>query len=146
MKYCPKCGALLDGKSECSCGFVVDEEELIENPGGSTIGTVGTGMMTEFNDISLRVSINEDRLDKILKSIKDLEFALVEFKSNKENIELLNSYYGSKDWLSDKDNFENKKISQLKAGVLSEDAVWNINEDIKDLINEMKDIVSNFER
>ena len=140
MKYCPKCGALLDGR------FVIDEEELIENLGGSTIGTVGTGMMTEFNDVSYRISINEDRLDKILKSIKNLEIAVNDFKANKKNIELLNSYYESKDWLSDKDAYENKKISNLKAGVLSEDSVWNMNEDIKDLINEMKDIVSNFER
>ncbi len=139
MKYCPKCGALLDGRFECSCGF--DEKELIEN-----IGTVGTGMMTEFNDVSYRISINEDRLDKILKSIKNLEIAINDFKANKKNIELLNSYYESKDWLSDKDAYENKKISNLKAGVLSEDSVWNMNEDIKDLINEMKDIVSNFER
>lgn len=140
MKYCPKCGDLLDGR------FVIDEEELIENPGGSTIGTVGTDMMTEFNDVSYRISINEDRLDKILKSIKNLEIAVNDFKANKKNIELLNSYYESKDWLSDKDAYENKKISNLKAGVLSEDSVWNMNEDIKDLINEMKDIVSNFER
>lgn len=140
MKYCPKCGALLDGR------FVIDEEELIENPGGSTIGTVGTDMMTEFNDVSYRISINEDRLDKILKSIKNLEIAVNDFKANKKNIELLNSYYESNDWLSDKDAYENKKIGNLKAGVLSEDSVWNMNEDIKDLINEMKDIVSNFER
>ena len=140
MKYCPKCGALLDGR------FVIDEEELIESLGGSTIGTVGTDMMTEFNDVSYRISINEDRLDKILKSIKNLEIAVNDFKANKKNIELLNSYYESKDWLSDKDAYENKKISNLKAGVLSEDSVWNMNEDIKDLINEMKDIVSNFER
>jgi hypothetical protein len=146
MKYCPKCGALLDGRFECSCGFVIDEEELIKNPGGSTIGTVGTGMMTELNDASYRISINEDRLDKILKSIKNLEIAVNDFNANKKNIELLNSYYESKDWLSDKDSYENKKISNLKAGVLSEDSVWNMNEDIKDLINEMKDIVSNFER
>ena len=48
MKYCPKCGALLDGRFECSCGFVIDEEELKENPGSNTIGTVGTGMMNPF--------------------------------------------------------------------------------------------------
>ena len=29
MKYCPKCGALLDGRFECSCGFVIDEEDNI---------------------------------------------------------------------------------------------------------------------
>ena len=96
MKYCPKCGALLDGEFECSCGFVIDEDELKENPGSNTIGTVGTGMMNIMDDVSYRISINEERLDKILKCIKNLEFAIDEFKNNKSNIDLLNSYYGSK--------------------------------------------------
>ena len=35
-------------------------------------------------------------------------------------------------------------VPKLKAGVLSEDAVWNMNDDIKELILEMKSIVKNF--
>ena len=66
MKYCPKCGALLDGKNECSCGFVIDEEELKENPGSNTIGGVGTGMMNPFmteEEIKFEEFLKSSRLD-----------------------------------------------------------------------------------
>ncbi len=87
-----------------------------------------------------RINKNEKRLDDVLLSIKNLENALNEFKSNKNNIILLNKYYGSKNWFKDKEALENKKIS-VKAGVLSEDAIWDLNDQIKDLIIEMKDII-----
>ena len=90
-----------------------------------------------------RIIKNEERLDSVLNSIKKLEDALNEFKSNKKNIDLLNKYYGSKNWFKDKEAFEKNKISNIKAGVLSEDAVWNMNEDITDLMREMAKIALN---
>lgn len=93
-----------------------------------------------------RISKNEERLDMALSSIENLEKALEDFKKNKKDIKLLNKYYGSKAWFKDKDAFEKKKIANVKAGVLSEDAVWNMNEDISYLISEMKKIVSNYKR
>ena len=88
-----------------------------------------------------RISKNEKRLDDISLSLKNLEKALNEFKKNKKDLILLNSYYGSKNWFKDKDDYEKNKIPKIKAGVLSEDAVWNMNEDINDIIIEMKEIV-----
>lgn len=60
------------------------------------------------------ISKNETRLDNILSSIKELENALAKFKANKKDLYLLNKYYGSK--------------------------VWNMNEEIKDLIKQMKEM------
>ena len=88
-----------------------------------------------------RIIKNEERLDNILNCIKLLEEALTNFNSNKKNIVLLNKYYGSKNWFKDKESFEKGIIQNVKAGVLSEDAVWNMNEDIKDLLKQMKKIV-----
>jgi flagellar biosynthesis chaperone FliJ len=88
-----------------------------------------------------RISKNEERLDNITKSIKQLEEALSKFKSNKKDINLLNKYYGSDSWFKDKEEYEQNKIPKIKAGVLSEDAVWNMNEDIKALLDEMKLII-----
>ena len=93
-----------------------------------------------------RIETNEKRLDKSLACIKKLELALDEFKSNKKDLDLLNKYYGSKSWFNDKESFENKEITGIKAGVLSEDAVWNMNEDIKDLIEEIKEITNIFSK
>lgn len=89
-----------------------------------------------------RIIKNEKRLDDTLQSIKLMQEALDFFKSNKKNIDLLNKYYGSKEWFKDKDDLEQKRITGIKAGVLSEDAVWNMNEDIKELLIEMNDIIN----
>ncbi len=89
-----------------------------------------------------RITKNEERLDKSLESIKELEKALKKFKENQKNIKLVSKYYGSKNWFKDKESYEQGKISNIKAGVLSEDAVWNMLEDIKDLTREMQIIIS----
>ena len=91
-----------------------------------------------------RINKNEERLDNILANIESLEIALDVFKRNKKDFSLLNKYYGSKEWFKDKEKHDNGSIV-IKAGVLSEDAVWNMNEDINDLISEMRDIVSIFD-
>ena len=91
-----------------------------------------------------RISKNEERLDNVLENIKELEGSLEKFKSNRKNITLLNKYYGSKTWFKDKEAYEQKKISNIKAGVLSEDAIWNMDEDIRELIKEMKKIIKSY--
>ena len=91
-----------------------------------------------------RITKNEERLDSLTQCIKSLKKSLESFKKNKKNQILLNDYYGSKEWFKDKDDFENGKISNIKAGVLSEDAVWNMNEEVRDLIDEMKNIIKDF--
>ena len=96
--------------------------------------------------MSNRISINEERLDGINKNIHDLEITLNKFKNNIRDIKLLNKYYGSKSWFKDKEDYENGKIPKIKAGVLSEDAVWNMNENISDIINQMKLIVENYNK
>ena len=88
-----------------------------------------------------RIIENEERLNISLQAIKELEIALNNFKDNNKNIKLLNKYYGSKNWFKDKEAYENNEIEHIKAGVLSEDGVWNMNEDIRDLINTMQKIV-----
>ena len=93
-----------------------------------------------------RITKNEEKLDSVLSSVKNLEKALEDFKSNKKNIKALNKYYGSRKWFNDKDKYENKKIPQVKAGVLSEDAVWNMFEDIDDLLLEMQKIINDYKK
>lgn len=84
-----------------------------------------------------RISKYEEKLDSVINSIKLLDEAINVYKNNIKNIKELNKYYGSKNWFKDKDSYEKNKIPKIKAGVLSEDAIWNINEDIKDLKEEM---------
>ena len=91
-----------------------------------------------------RIRKNEERLDNINDCIKNVESALEKFKKNKKNINMLNKYYGSANWFKDKEAYEKNEIPKIKAGVLSEDTVWNMNDDIKELILEMKSIVNKF--
>ncbi len=91
-----------------------------------------------------RISKNESRLDSINENLDKLNNELQEFKSNKKECELLNEYYGSSGWFKDKDDYEKCRIPKVKAGVLSEDAVWNTNEKIDDIIKEMQVIVEDY--
>ena len=91
-----------------------------------------------------RIKENELRFDNILLNVKELEVALNNFKNNEKDLFLLNKYYGSKNWFKDKEAYENNKIEKIKAGVLSEDAVWDMNEELDSLILEMKRIVDDY--
>ncbi len=90
-----------------------------------------------------RITKNEERLDKILASVKKLDEALANFKLNQKEFEMLNKYYGSKNWFKDKENYENG-AQNIKAGVLSEDAIWNLDEQVAELISEMEKIINKF--
>ena len=93
-----------------------------------------------------RIRKNEERLDKALLSVKELEKALSSFKANAKDIKALNKYYGSKSWFKDKELYEKHEISGIKAGVLSEDAVWNLDDDIGSLISEMQEIINSYKK
>ena len=87
-----------------------------------------------------RIKINEERLDNISIVVKELEEVLSKFENLKESFDLLNEYYGSSEWFADKESLETCKIENVKAGVLSEDAVWNLIVDVKELSIKMNSI------
>ena len=88
-----------------------------------------------------KIEDNEKRLDKLSKIVSKLNNNLVNFEDLIQDYYSLNEYYGSKEWFQDKDDFESGKIKNIKAGVLSEDAVWNLDENIKELIIKMEEII-----
>ena len=87
-----------------------------------------------------RITKNEEYLDEALSTIKQLEDALNKFEKTKEKIKKLNEYYGSQEWFQDLDDYDNNRIKKVKAGVLSEDAIWNMNEELKEIREKMKKI------
>ena len=92
-----------------------------------------------------RIKENEKRLDHVLLSIKKLDEALNDFEINKKNIKILNKYYGSKTWFKDKDLLESGKTENIKAGVLGEDTIWDLLENIDLLIAKMKKIIKDYD-
>ena len=93
-----------------------------------------------------RITKNEERLDSITKSVKNLKDALEEFKAQKRNLSFIERYYGSNNWFKDKGAYESKKIPPIKAGVLSEDTVWDLLVSIDELMHEMTLVVKNYEK
>ena len=91
-----------------------------------------------------RIAKNEERFDRVSNSVKKLEEALTSFESAKKDLLLLKKYYDSKNWIKDKDAYEKKNL-KTKAGVLSEDGVWNMLESIDEIINDMKRIINDYE-
>ena len=91
-----------------------------------------------------RIEENEKRLDELNSIVISLDKHLDDFEDTIHEYYSLNEYYGSKNWFKDKEDFEKGKIKNIKAGVLSEDAVWDLNEKTKDLINRMDGIVKLF--
>ena len=91
-----------------------------------------------------RIEKNEKRLDSLLDISTKLESDLELFENLINDYYLLNKYYGSNEWFKDKDDLEKGKINNIKAGVLSEDAVWNLNEDVSDIIERMDLLVKQF--
>ena len=93
-----------------------------------------------------RIEKNEKRLDNLNKVVLSLDKHLDDFEDVIHEYYELNEYYGSKEWLQDKEDFENGKIKDVKAGVLSEDAVWDLDERITDLTTRMSGIIELLEK
>ena len=87
-----------------------------------------------------RIKNNEEKLDKLIAVTNKLNDALNDFENIQDSIIDVNKYYGSDEWFEDKEMFEKGMLKSVKAGVLSEDAVWNVNENIKELLERMDEI------
>ena len=88
-----------------------------------------------------RIEDNEKRLNSLLVSIKKINEIMIELEKKQEDLFLLKKYYGSRKWFHDRDIYLKEKL-KIKAGVLSEDAVWNMFEDIDDLVLRMEKFAS----
>ncbi len=92
-----------------------------------------------------RIEENEKRLDKLSEIASKMEQNLIDFDCNIKEYILLNKYYGSKNGFKDKENVEKGKIKNIKAGVLSEDAVWLLDEKINEILDYMAKITKKLE-
>ena len=93
-----------------------------------------------------RIEDNERRLDSLNIIVNNLDKALEEFENNYKEYRLLNKYYGSKSWFKDKEDFEKGKIRNVKAGVLSEDAIWDLDDKVKEIIKRMDSIIKKYNK
>ena len=81
-----------------------------------------------------RIRLMERRLNHALAAVKRLSSALEKYEAAQEAIAALSEYYGSDLWKQDFAADEAGLLAEgLKRGVLSEDGIWNLLTDCKEL-------------
>ena len=86
-----------------------------------------------------RIKQMELRLERAAKAVMELSAAIDKYEEVLEDIRALDAYYGSKEWKQDfADDEAGRLPADLKRGVLSEDGIWNLLSDAKELDNRLK--------
>ena len=85
-----------------------------------------------------RIKAMEQRLNRALEAVREMEDALKHYETVQKDIHILDNYLGSDDWKADMAADEAGLLPiDLKRGVLSEDGIWNMLDDINALNMEM---------
>ena len=86
-----------------------------------------------------RIKQMELRMERAAKAVMELSAALDNYESVQEDIAELESYYGSEMWKQDYADDEAGRLpADLKRGVLSEDGIWNLLSDARELSDWLK--------
>ena len=90
-----------------------------------------------------RITYMEQILDEATEAVSSLSEALEKYSAVQDKLQELATYYSSKQWRQDFDDDSAGKIpSDLKRGVLSEDAVYDLLADIVDLKKQLKEFAN----
>lgn len=90
-----------------------------------------------------RIKEMEQKMNRASMAVMGLSAALDQFEAAKNDIDTLNTYYGSSEWKEDFDADQQNLLPKgLKRGVLSEDGLWNLLEDYRELKKRLKEQVS----
>lgn len=83
----------------------------------------------------------ERRLNRALAAVKRLSSALNKWEAIQDDVVQLDKYYGSDLWRQDFADDEVGLLPEdLKRGVLSEDNIWNLLADCKELNERMREL------
>ena len=86
-----------------------------------------------------RITKMESYLDDSEKAIRELSDALSRYEEIRERYYKLEAYYGSRSWMDDFEADEEGRIpADLKRGVLSEDAVYDLMTEHRELMTRMQ--------
>ncbi len=81
-----------------------------------------------------RIEQMEQRFDRAKKMVQTIAYVLEQYESLQEDIQLLDAYLGSEEWKADLAADEAGLLpTGLKRGVLSEDGIWNLLEEWREL-------------
>ena len=90
-----------------------------------------------------RIKAMEQHLNRVSQAVMRLSAALDEYSEAQTALHELEAYYNSDEWKRDFADDEAGLIPKdLKRGVLSEDAVWNVLEDSRNLNSRMEEVLN----
>lgn len=93
-----------------------------------------------------RIRLMERRLNTALAAVKRLSAALDKWEAAQEAIATLDEYYGSDVWRQDLADDEAGLLPEgLKRGVLSEDGIWNMLSDYRELNERLQEAAARLE-
>ena len=96
-------------------------------------------MMSDYKKQIARIRQMERRLNRATAAVKRLTTALEKWDATKADIQALDEYYGSDLWRQDfADDEAGLLPADLKRGVLSEDGIWNLLTDVRELNKRLK--------
>ena len=96
-------------------------------------------MMEDNKKQIARIRLMERRLNRAVAAVKRLTAALDKYEAVQKDIVSLDEYYGSELWRQDFADDEAGHLPEgLKRGVLSEDGIWNLLTDCKELNERLK--------
>lgn len=81
-----------------------------------------------------RIELMEKHLGRASEAVIRLSGALEDYVGVQESLKALEAYYGSDEWKKDfADDEQGLLPPDLKRGVLSEDGIWNLLENVREL-------------
>ena len=88
-----------------------------------------------------RITLMEQRMERAAAAVMALSAALDRYEEVQEDISTLEAYYDSDTWKRDfADDEAGKFPSDLRRGVLSEDGIWNLLTDARELVERLHTI------
>ena len=85
----------------------------------------------------------EQSMERASAAVTELSAALRNYAAVQDDLAALNAYYGSDEWKNDfADDEAGLLPATLKRGVLSEDGLWNLLADHRELEDRIKELAS----
>lgn len=88
-----------------------------------------------------RITQMEHRLDRATAAVEVLETAMEQYQAAQDDLAALDAYLGSPEWHADRNDDEAGRLpADLRRGVLSEDAIWNLLERNRELHKQIQEL------
>ena len=94
----------------------------------------------------VRIQEMEQHMNRASAAVMELSAALDKYVEAQQAIAVLNDYYGSDVWKQDFADDEAGRLPQdLRRGVLSEDGIWNLLADNRELLDRLREVATHRE-